>query len=389
MSMHIPLIKRAKERGLYVLTCDYIKENEGHRYADEVHYDSTTDFAAVLSVAKNADIDAIVTFNSDPAALTVAYIAGQLGLPGNNYECIKIMSEKDLLRKFLLDNKFNVPKFKTYTAWNDFENDFDYFNLPVLIKPVDSSGSKGISIVSKKEEIKTAFSNAYKFSRSKRIIIEEYIELFGNQIHGDAFVVDGEIKFTYLGDHHFNESINNLVPYSTTFPSQHSEEEINMVKDEVQRFISLVGFKQGGINIEARISKENGKVYLIEVGPRNGGNFTPIIIQYATGFNFIDATLDAALDLEYKEQQIIKENGYFAYLVLHTDRDGIFKSISISPKIGKLIIEKHIYLKEGDIVHSFHGANAAIGVLLVKFSSLVEMNEIVEHFMDYYNIILV
>lgn len=85
MQMHLPIIKRAKERGIYVITCDFIRENEGHKYADEAYYDSTTDLNAVLSLAKKCDVDGIMTFNSDPAALTAAYVADKLRLSGSGY----------------------------------------------------------------------------------------------------------------------------------------------------------------------------------------------------------------------------------------------------------------------------------------------------------------
>lgn len=387
MQMHIPLIRKAKERGLYVLTCDYIPENEGHAYADEKYFESTTDMPAVLSLAKNKKVDAILTFNSDPAAPTAAYVAEKLGLPNSGYEAVKIMSEKDLFREFLFNHNFNVPKFDVFTHWDDLESNIPQFSFPILIKPVDSSGSKGVAVIEDSSTLKEYFEYAMNISRCKRVIVEEFIEPLGPQLHGDGFVADGELKFIYLGDHHFNASINNLVPYSTTFPSEHSEPDIQDITNEVQRFISLVGFKQGGINIEARISKKDRKIYLIEVGARNGGNFTPIIIQYASGFNFIDAALDAALGMPYKEQGP-EMNGYFAYLILHSVSDGILTDYFIHPILEDKIIEKYIYVQPGKKVFSFKGANAAVGVLLLKFSSNEMMQDIVANFSDYYKVIL-
>lgn len=382
MAMHVPLINRAKERGLYVITCDYIPDNIGHSYANEPHYESTTDFEAVLSLAHKCQIDGILTFNSDPAALTAAYVSRKLGLPGSNYDSVKIMSEKDLFRKFLLEHNFNVPKFRTYSSVTELKKELDSFVFPVLLKPVDSSGSKGIAKINDSEHIEEIFAKAMSFSRCKRVIVEEYIEAKGCQLHGDGFVSDGVIQFMYLGDHHFAASINNLVPFSTTFPSQHSKHEIEMVKKEVQRFITEIRYTGGGINVEARISAKDGKVYLIEVGPRNGGNFTPIVIQHATGFNFVDAALDNALGIRFKKQAV-DGHGYFAYLIVHSGQSGQLKSISLDQKLEELIIERHDYIFPGMKVCPFKGANSAIAVLLVHFSSLKEMNEIIENFSRY------
>lgn len=383
MSMHIPIIKRMKERNMYVITCDYIPENEGHAYADEAYYDSTTDMEAVLSLAQRKKIDAILTFNSDPAALTAAYVADKLHLPGSGYEAVKIMSEKDSFRNFLKNHGFNVPKFNSYSSWETFKNELDTFEYPVILKPVDSSGSKGVIKIEGPDNLETYFISALSFSRCKRVIVEEYIESFGPQLHGDAFVYENNLKFIKLGDHHFDISLNSLVPYSTTFPSIHSAQDMLRVEEEVRRFISLVGFRQGGINIEARISSKDRKVYLIEVGPRNGGNFTPLVIQYATGYNFVDAAINSALGSRYLEQTL-KETGCFSYLILHSERNGIFEGIEIENELKEKILESYIYKKKGDSIFSFSGANAAVGVLIVGYDSLEEMNQLVNSFSDLY-----
>ena len=115
------------------------------------------------------------------------------------------------------------------------------------------------------------------FSRNKRLIVEEYIESKGSQLHGDGFVHNGELIFSYIGDHHYNSQINPFVPYSTTWPSIKTESEIQNVENEVFKAIKHSGFKNGAVNIEARIT-QNGDIYIMEIGPRSGGNFVPQII---------------------------------------------------------------------------------------------------------------
>lgn len=382
MQMHLPIIKRAKERGIYVITCDFIRENEGHKYADEAYYDSTTDLNAVLSLAKKCDVDGIMTFNSDPAALTAAYVADKLRLSGSGYTAVEIMSEKDKFRKFLSENGFSTPKFRQYTEVKALLNELEYFQFPVMLKPVDSSGSKGVVKITTPEEVEASFFNALTYSRSKRVIVEEFIQPEGAQMHGDAFIRNGKIEFIYLGDHHYDSNINNLVPISTTFPSSHSKDNIAAVVAEVQRFVTKVNFKQGGINIEARISAKDHKVYLIEVGPRNGGNFTPIIIQYASGFNFMDACLDVFLNMEYAEQHPCKK-GFYAYMIIHSKQDGILAQIEIDSALSSKVFQRYDYLHIGEMVRSFKGANSAIGVLLVKFDSMEQMTEYVDNMERY------
>ena len=387
MEMHVPLIQRAKEMGLYVITVDYIPENPGHNLADEAYFDSTTDLDAVLDIAKKCQIDGIMTYNSDPAALSASYVAEKLSLPGNPYNAVKIMSEKNLFRAFLKGNSLNVPNFGNYLSPEDVKIHFDDFSFPVIIKPVDSSGSKGVTVVSKKEEIDSAIDSALSKSRCKKIIIEEYIEPIGHQLHGDGFVENGKLIFIALGDHHFDVFLNNLVPYSTTYPTEHSSEIVEQCKDQVQRFITAVGFKNGGFNVELRISKKDGKPYIIDIGARNGGNFTPKVIEYASGFNFLDRAIKVAMGEPLENiKKTDKIYDFVSYLILHSKNSGVLNNFVLSKKIRDRILEEHIYAKAGDKIEPFIGANAALGVLIMHYENREIMNEIVNNFNDLYKI---
>lgn len=387
MEMHVPLIKRAKEMGNYVITVDYIPENPGHKLADEAYFDSTTDLDAVLKLSKKLNIDGIMTYNSDPAAPTAAYVAEKLGLPGNPYQSVKIMSEKNLFRDFLISNGLNAPKFGNYLNIEDALCHINDFSFPIIIKPVDSSGSKGVTVVNNVNDVQNAIECALEKSRSKKFIIEEYIEPVGKQLHGDGFVQNGKVVFLHLGDHHFDSTINNLVPYSTTYPTEHPVEIVNACKNQIQDFMSKVGFKNGGFNVELRISNKDNKPYIIDIGARNGGNFTPKVIEYGSGFNFLDRAIKIALGESIDDIKITdKVSNFVSYLILHSDKNGVLNNIVLDKMIENRIIEKHIYLKSGDKVETFLGANAALGVLIMKYESREVMDEIVENFPNLYKV---
>ena len=387
MEMHVPLIKRAKEMGNYVITVDYIPENPGHKLADEAYYDSTTDLDAVLKLSKKLNIDGIMTYNSDPAAPTAAYVAEKLGLPGNPYQSVKIMSEKNLFRDFLISNGLNAPKFGNYLNIEDALCHINDFSFPIIIKPVDSSGSKGVTVVNNVNDVQNAIECALEKSRSKKFIIEEYIEPVGKQLHGDGFVQNGKVVFLHLGDHHFDSTINNLVPYSTTYPTEHSVKIVNACKNQIQDFMSKVGFKNGGFNVELRISNKDNKPYIIDIGARNGGNFTPKVIEYGSGFNFLDRAIKIALGESMDDIKMTdKVSNFVSYLILHSDKNGVLNNIVLDKMIEDRIIEKHIYLKSGDTVETFLGANAALGVLIMKYESREVMNKIVENFPNLYKV---
>jgi biotin carboxylase len=367
----IPIIKEAKVRGWYIITCDYLPDNPGHQLADEYHNVSTTDTEKILALAKKLKPDFVVAYASDPAAPVAAFVSEKLGLPGNSYESVKLLSEKDLFRDFLAKNGFNTPKIVSIADKNIDIEKIKQLQFPLIVKPTDSSGSKGVSKIEHIDKINEAVEYALSFSRNKRLIIEEYIEGKGSQLHGDGFVYNGDLIFSYIGDHHYNNQINPFVPYSTTWPSIKTAIEIKKVQDEISRAIKLTGYKNGAINIEARIT-ENGNIYIMEIGPRSGGNFVPQVIEYATGFNMVKATLDCLCEKKVHVKTNYRKAA--AYYVLHSDKEGILNSIEIDDKIKPFIKEFHQYIQPGNPVKSFQGANAAIGILLLAFSSESEMD---------------
>lgn len=372
----IPIILEAKNRGWYIITCDYLPDNPGHKLANEYHNISTTDIEKVLKLAKQLKPDFVVAYASDPAAPIASYISEKLGVPGNSYESVKLLSEKDLFRDFLAKNGFNTPQsISVEENTIDFER-ISQLQFPLIVKPTDSSGSKGVSKVENIKDIQHAIQHALIFSRNKRIIVEEFIKSNGSQLHGDGFVYNGELIFSYIGDHHYNTKINPFVPYSTTWPSNKTESEIQKIGDVVSKAIKLSGYKNGAVNIEARIAG-NGNIYIMEIGPRSGGNFVPQVIEYATGFNMVKATLDCLNGQHVYVNSDSKMPA--AYYVLHSDKDGILNSVKISDRLKPFIKEFHQYTQPGQPVKSFQGANAAIGILLLSFTDKSKMNDYISN----------
>lgn len=374
----IPIIKAAKQKGVYVVTCDYLPDNVAHKYSDHYINHSTTDKEDILRDAIELGIDGVLTF-TDSGVYSAAYVAEKMGLPSPGpLRSIEILQNKDKFRAFLRAEELNAPKFKEYLTKESYLREKESLTLPVIVKPIDSAGSKGVTIIRSIEDFEAAYETAVQFSNRGGVIVEDYIEPIGAQIHGDCYVKNGELEFIYLGDHHFDNTINNLVPISTTWPSAHSEEHINAVKEQISEVIKRCGFKQGSINIEARISKKDGKAYLIDVGARNGGNFTPIVIQYASGFDFVDSSINYALGLP-QSQYKVENKGFFAYMVIHAKKDGLFEHVEISDCLKPHIIEQYMYYKKGEKVRTFKGANAAIGIVIVQFSSNEEMWNFVDN----------
>ena len=174
----LPVIKFAHDLGYYVITCDYIPNNIAHKYSDEYHNVSIIDKEAVLSLGQKLKIDGIMSFAVDPGVMTAAYVAEKMGLShSGSYESVCILQNKDRFYSFLAQNNFNVPQAWSFSSVDDaLKREYPY---PVIVKPTDSAGSKGVSRVDSSNQLKLAVQNAIEHSLSKRVIIEEFIEKEG------------------------------------------------------------------------------------------------------------------------------------------------------------------------------------------------------------------
>lgn len=164
----IPAVECAKRRGYYTILCDYLSDNPGQRVADKFYLESTTDKETILKIAQKEKIDGIVAYASDPAAPTAAYVAEKLGLPTNPYETVRILANKNLFRKFLKNNGFSCPNMEEANSYDELIEKIENLKFPVIIKPVDSSGSKGITKLINKENLNFYYEKALKFSREKK-----------------------------------------------------------------------------------------------------------------------------------------------------------------------------------------------------------------------------
>lgn len=376
-NFQVPIITRAKEMGMYVISCDYLPDNPGHKLSDEYHNVSTTDKDAVLALARTLDLDGIVTLSSDPAIPTVAYVADALGLCGPSPNAVIILSEKDKFRSMISKIGLNVPKNYTVSSV-DIPNDIKNSKLKIVVKPVDSSGSKGITYSStEKAELSHAIEYALQNSRAKRCILEEYID--GDQIHGDAYLQNGKVIYHYLGDHFFYTGSNNFIPISTRWPCKYmGTKTLDEVIDQVEKICKAVGYVTGPLNIEARILA-SGKVYIIEVSPRNGGNYVPIIQAHLTGFDFLSKILYSALGIDVSVEDLNTDKKVGAHYILHSERNGIFQGIEISDEIKGHIFFHNVFKKKGDPVSEYLGSNTTIGVMLLEFASMDERDHLMSN----------
>lgn len=364
----LPVIKAAHEEGYYVITADYIPDNIAHKYSDEYVNVSIIDKETVLRVAQEKQIDGIMSFGVDPGVVSAAYVQEKMGLPSfGPYESVCILQNKDLFRAFLSKHGFNVPKAKGYSNLNDALTEQDEFDYPVIVKPTDSAGSKGVTRVDDRSQLKKAVEYAFDKSFSRHIIIEDFIEKRGCSSDTDSFSVDGQLKFVSFNAQRFDvNAANPYTPAAYSWPSTFTKEEEMYLTSEIQHLISLLGMKTCVYNIETRIGT-NGKPYIMELTPRGGGNRLCEMLHYATGVDMITAITRYVVgdSVPVIEQKPYK--GHWAEVILHADKDGSFDQLVVAKGFPAEIVEEDLWVSKGECVNSFEGANNAIGTLVLRF----------------------
>ena len=385
----IPVIKAAHDLGIYVITCDYLPDNIAHKHSDEYFNISIVDKDAVLEAAKNLNVDGIMSFACDPGVLTAAYVAEKLGLPScGSYESVSILQNKGKFRNFLRDNGFNVPFAKSYSNIADALSDTDLFNWPVIVKPTDSAGSKGVTRVDNPCELEKSIEHALSFSRSNEFIIENFLEKIGHSSDTDSFSVNGELKFVSFSAQQFDDSAGNpYTPSAFSWPSTLTDENQKELTSEIQRLLKLLNMRTSIYNIETRECID-GKAYIMEVSPRGGGNRLSEMLRYATGVDLISNSVRAAVGMPIGDIEQKPYNGYWAEIILHSCKSGAFNFLWISNEIKDNVVEEDLWIQPGDTVGNFSGANEAIGTLVLKFETQECLQKIMNDLNNYVKIIL-
>lgn len=370
----LPVIKAAHEQGYYVITADYLPDNIAHKYSDKYVNVSIIDKEAVLKVAKEEEIDGIMSFGVDPGVVTASYVQNQMGLPSfGPYESVVILQNKDKFRAFLRENGFNVPWSYGFATKEEAWNNREKFEYPLIVKPTDSAGSKGCTRVDCEEDLLNAIDYAFKYTISGHIIIEEFLEKKGCSSDTDSYSCDGKLKFVSFNAQRFDaNAVNPYTPAAYSWPSTFTQEEESYLTAEIQRLISLLKLKTVVFNIETRIAT-NGKPYIMELTPRGGGNRLCEMLRYATGVDMITAITRAMVGDE--PEPIVQKpyNGHWAEVILHADNDGVFVGLQIDPSLPAEVVEEDLWVESEDHVHGFEAANDAIGTIVLRFENAEDL----------------
>lgn len=364
----IPLIKAAKKLGFFVITSGHDEKGLGIPYSDLYYKADNSDKEAILSVAKELKVDAICPGAAGLSGLSCSYAAEILGLKYlDPYSIAKILHNKDSFEKFAKENNIPLPKAESFNDIRMAINAIDRFRFPLIVKPVDLSGGKGISKATYKEEAKVAILNAFDRSRIKKIVVEEFIE---GSNHGLSTIIrNGGVVFYFYDDEYYY--LNKYTVAGASTPGDIPQEAIEIVISEIEKIASLLKLKDGIFHLQFIL--RNNKPYIIDVCRRVPGDLYVDFVKYATGVDYPLFIVKAFTGLSIDDLKQKFPNGYYTRHVIMSCKNGIFKDVIFNDAIKENIIDRFMILKRGDKIIDF--MTQRVGIVFLKYNSKKEMNK--------------
>ena len=376
----LPAIRKAHELGLTVLLADYLPDAPGRREADQSFLISTRDSDKILELARKENVDGILAFASDPAEETAAYVAEKIGLPGGMYAAAGILGNKRKFREFLAMHRIPAPR---HFPMDYPESDLPY---PVVVKPLDSSGSKGVTILRSYDagKLLRAYQTAVSCSLSGQAMAEEYISYgYRHLIGGDVIVRDGNVVLYGLMDC-IREEGKNLVPCGKIYPCGAGEDVKVRIARIMQTVIHKLSITDAEMNVEF-IAGKDGEVYPIEIALRCGGNGILQLLSDATGIDWIREEVQRTLrrtngpNANSLEASMFTGkfvpadlHGIYATYNLHANQPGMYAGYELHPELFGHLYREDIFRRKGETVGTYENASSIIGILYFHFASRAE-----------------
>ncbi len=350
------IVRAAQKYGIIAIVADYNEEKDSpaKQIADEHYQVSVTDVDAVAALIEDRCIDGVITGFSDMLLPYYAQICKRVGLPCYaSREQFDIFINKDRYKK--LCREFNVPTVEEYeideSDWMGSLNDIKY---PVLVKPSDSSGARGISICNSDSELKKSYQNAKEYSKSGKILVERY--LTGREVTVFWVFQNGKYYVAMLGNRHVKKNQDGVIPLPVgyTFPASVTDNYLNNIAPQARRMFESIGIKNGIMFMQCKV--EGSDVVVYDIGYRLTGSLEYKILEATCGYNTMDMMIHFALTgkmADYSLESIVNPYlGKKAYNISFLGKPGKIKSIRGINEAGEIrgVLDTVIEHYEGEVI---------------------------------------
>lgn len=321
-----PFYRQAKALGYYIVGIAWAQGAVCKEYCDKFYPVSFKEKDEVLRICKEEKVDGITSFNLESALPTVIYVAQNLGLVSNSFDCIKLTENKFAQRETFAQNGIPVPFYRKYKKTDTVNT--EEFKFPVIVKPVDSGGSQGITKLESPEGLSKAMEEAFDRSWTEEAIIEEFID-------GREFSVE---YLSHNGKHYHIQITDKVTSGAPHFiemqhhqPADISAELAQRIREMVEKALTALKITNSPSHTEIKLNSCN-ELYIIEIGARMGGDYiTSDLVRLSTGYDMVKGSLELA-------------TGCFEKPVFGTTtHSGVFFYSKLAPHIGDVILNHEKY----------------------------------------------
>lgn len=378
----VPLIKTAKRMGLYTIAVSIKGNYPGFSLADKVYYEDTTDYETVKRIAREENIDGIVTAGTDVAVITIGEVCDSLGLCGLSAEAAKIASNKMLMKTQYEKYGVRTARFRKVSfSDSEIKKACSELNFPLIFKAVDTSGSRGIVVVPEKKNISGASDIVKGATKLNYFIIEEFIT--GTEFGAQAFVENGELQFclphgdfVYKGD--------TGVPIGHFAPYELDSEIIQDTEKQLRNAALAMQLDNCAINADFILGNDN-KVYVLELGGRSGATCLAELVSIYFGYDYYEKIIRVSLG-ESVSFESNEKNANSSHLIM-SDKTGTIAEQSYYGN-DKNVVEVQFDYNVGDSVRKFNIGPDRIGHIITKGNTLEEANESLNKALENVNLVI-
>lgn len=371
-------IRTAKALGHEVVTCDYLPHAVGHREADYAAFASTFDVAGVLEQAREFDIDGIMTMGTDQPVHTAACVSEALNLPSLlSVETALAVTHKAVMKRRLVESDIPVTDFVVYGR-NDPEGALSTMQYPVVAKPVDSQGQRGVLFLESAEAVKAHFDGILTFSRDSVIMVESYYP--HEEVTVSGWVENGTAYAAAITDRiSFPDKDRLGICQSHEYPSRHLNSHGQAILDLTQQIVSSIGIKNGPIYFQFFIGDSGIKVN--EIACRIGGAYEAEYLPVMTGVDLCRMQIEAALGQPVDCTALRKVNplspgGVLSVQLFFSEPDRVQTLPELSHILSSDgVIAAGLNIRTGECLKQITDATARAGYAIVRADTREQLEE--------------
>ena len=372
----IPLIQAAQSLGWYVITTGNAREGLGHPYADKNVFADFSDKDAMLELAKSEGVQAVCSGCNDFALLSTVYVCEKLGLPGHDsYATSLEIHHKDKYRALATRLGIPTPRALVVRSAADFETAIAQLTFPIIVKPVDLTGGKGIHRAAIADEARGAYKDACSRTRQDHIVVEEFVQ--GSNHGFSAMLVKGKVAFAFSDNEQYY--INKYMVSGANSPSTSNNKTLAMLREYSERIAQELHLVDGILHIQY-IERADGTPVIIEICRRPPGDLYIKFVKYATGIDYPKFIVLAETGEDISGIADVPTQGFWLRHCIMADCQagengcsGTVRDVTFAPEIQGNIVEKFLWYKPGEVVTDKLTYKA--GIVFFKFDTLAEMQD--------------